>query len=253
MGTTSLSPGFFPFHWNPPMPITNLEATTELEAVNALLSAIGEAPVTNIDLSLTDVEMAYNQLRNATREVQNIPWRFNTEFGVALDPVGTLPAPGDPSLTLNVFAPPPNTARAWVTRDALQYNLDLVLRPSKVYGGGGVRVFYDRVHNQDGLDSTKYPRLWVHLVTYFDFEDLPEEARRAALVVATRRFVSQSVGSPTLASFTERDEYLAIRALRRAHGQEEDLNIFDNLDVSRIAGRQHLGPMGTLYDTTVRS
>ena len=55
--------------------------TTELEAVNTMLSTIGEAPVNSLTGSLpTDASMAKNILNEVNREVQSGGWKFNTSY-----------------------------------------------------------------------------------------------------------------------------------------------------------------------------
>ena len=53
--------------------------TTELEAVNAMLSTIGEAPVSSLASGLLDAETAETILNDVSREVQSMGWNFNTE------------------------------------------------------------------------------------------------------------------------------------------------------------------------------
>ena len=53
--------------------------TTELDAINILLAAIGTAPVNNIDTANTDAVMAKNYINNARKEIQTEKWYFNTE------------------------------------------------------------------------------------------------------------------------------------------------------------------------------
>ena len=53
--------------------------TTQLEAVNTMLSTIGEAPVNSLTGSLpVDASMAVNILNEVNREVQSAGWKFNT-------------------------------------------------------------------------------------------------------------------------------------------------------------------------------
>ena len=54
--------------------------TTELEAVNIMLSSIGEAPVNSLSSGLVDAELAQTTLHNVSREVQAAGWSFNTEY-----------------------------------------------------------------------------------------------------------------------------------------------------------------------------
>ena len=64
-----------------------LALTTKLEAINTLLSNVGEAPVNSLSGSLTsDVRLAQNILDEVSRDVQSAGWHFNTEKEVPLAP-----------------------------------------------------------------------------------------------------------------------------------------------------------------------
>ena len=60
--------------------------TTELEAVNTILSTIGEAPLNSLTGSLpVDGTMAQNILDEVNREVQSIGWHWNTHLRIQLN------------------------------------------------------------------------------------------------------------------------------------------------------------------------
>ena len=62
-------------------------ATTELEAINIMLAAIGEAPVNTLTGSLpVDVKIAQSTLVEINKSVQAEGWSFNTEIDVTLTP-----------------------------------------------------------------------------------------------------------------------------------------------------------------------
>ena len=71
--------------------------TTELEAVNTILSTIGEAHINTLTGSLpVDGTTAKNVLSEINREVQSAGWHFNTHYKVDLSrngdnkiPIGT--------------------------------------------------------------------------------------------------------------------------------------------------------------------
>ena len=71
--------------------------TTELEAVNTILSTIGEAPLNTLTGSLpVDGTTAKNVLSEINREVQSAGWHFNSHYKVDLSrdadnkiPIGT--------------------------------------------------------------------------------------------------------------------------------------------------------------------
>mgnify|MGYP001400660828 CR=1 FL=1 len=56
-----------------------LTATTKLEAVNLMLSTIGEAPVNSLTSGLVDAELAETILASVSKAVQSEGWNFNTE------------------------------------------------------------------------------------------------------------------------------------------------------------------------------
>ena len=58
-------------------PTTN--AATELPAINQILMACGQAPVTTLDETNPDVAIAYQTLLEVSREVQSEGWSFNKE------------------------------------------------------------------------------------------------------------------------------------------------------------------------------
>lgn len=228
--------------------VSNLVLMTELDAVNAMLSAIGEAPIADVDTATqADVIIAINELRNATREVQAMGWRFNTEYGFQLPPAATLSWPDADGVTtlLNIFVPPdaPAMLDFSVTQIPEQQGdgyVDTAIRPSRVYtvSAAKVLVFYDRALNRDGFDASKYPFLYINPVWCFDYEQMPEVARRFTAILAGRRFQQRVVGSGELDGFTTHDESIALRNLKRKEGQEDDYNIFDNYSVSRVLGNR---------------
>lgn len=227
--------------------IINLTATTELEAVNAMLSGIGEAPVANVDTAVTaqqDVAMAVAILRNITREILRHGWRFNSEYGWMVPLATGMPfawtdADGT-ALNINVFPAPVNLAsfQLSATTDQVAAGLDLVIRPSSTYkpAGSSVLVFYDRVFNRDGLDSTKYAKLQIDPVWYFNFEQCPESLRAYATVRAARQFAEELVGSAERSKFKEKDEVAARRELFRDQSPQYDMNILNEPSVLRILG-----------------
>ena len=58
-------------------PTTN--AAQELPAINQILMACGQAPVTTLDETNPDVAIAYQTLLEVSREVQSEGWTFNKE------------------------------------------------------------------------------------------------------------------------------------------------------------------------------
>ena len=67
------------------MSFISVTPMTELEAVNMLLAAIGEAAVSSLETATTvEVTQAKNLLSNVNRAAQQKGWHFNTEWDVVL-------------------------------------------------------------------------------------------------------------------------------------------------------------------------
>ena len=59
--------------------------TSKLEAINVMLTSIGESPVNTITSSTTtDVSIAVQILDNVSREIQSVGWHFNTDVNYKL-------------------------------------------------------------------------------------------------------------------------------------------------------------------------
>ena len=68
-------------------PTTN--AAQELPAINQILAACGQAPVTTLDETNPDVAIAYQTLLEVSREVQSEGWTFNKEAHYPMTPNST--------------------------------------------------------------------------------------------------------------------------------------------------------------------
>jgi hypothetical protein len=238
--------------------IINLAATTELEAVNAMLATIGESPIADVDTATqADATIAINTLRDVVREVQSMGWKFNTEFGYQVAPEAATYDWVDldgVTTTLNIFKRPAGLIDFEVTKIPSQQGssyVDTTLKKSRKYQetGAYVEVFYDRRNNRDGFKASDFPYLYINPTWLMDFSDMPETARRFGVIVAARRFQASVVGSEVLHSFTERDERVAYRNLKRAEGQKDNLNMFNNSGTAAILGwPRRFGVTGVFED-----
>lgn len=191
-----------------------LTPTTELEAVNVMLSAIGEAPINAVeDSGVVDAVMARNTLRFINRTVQSRGWHFNTDKDYTLTP--TFPSK---ELVL-----PRTVLRAdTVGADSL---IDVVVR--------GNRLYDRKRHTFEFERSVK-----VDMIVLLDFDELPEPARLYITIKAARKFAEDTVGSPEISHFTSRDEHDLKAALLEYEGDTADYNILtDHYDVARVLDR----------------
>ena len=189
-----------------------LSPTTELEAINTMLSTIGESPVNAVeDTGNVDVVIARQILQSVSREVQARGWHFNTEknYTITPDSAGYLVLP---NTVLKVDTVYPDCSK------------DVVVRGSRLY---------DREkHTYVFTDAVK-----VDMTILLAFDELPEVARNYVTIRASRIFQERVVGSDTLHAFNSQDEARAMVSLMEYEADTADLNILSgNYSVYRILG-----------------
>ena len=168
--------------------------STQLDAVNAMLSGIGEAPVNSLTGQLpADVAVAINTLNEILREVQLESWHFNTEDDYPLLPDDT----GEIILPLNVVRV---SLQDPDTRDVVQR---------------GQRL-YDRANHTYRFNGVIRARVSILL----PFDELPEAFRWYVTVRAARKFQDRTVGAGDLHDFQATDE-----AVARVSAVREDMEI----------------------------
>jgi hypothetical protein len=223
--------------------INNIVATTELEAVNSMLAAVGTAPITDLvaGQSLLDVEMATARLKAAAREVQSAPWQFNRrpKYPVSSAAVTSWTDPDGTDTDIYIFLPPTGLAGFDNMAQPYSYNVpDVVIAPSLEYAPVGTQVFFDRANHRDGLPTSEYPdqKFFINAWFFLDFDKLPETARRYITVLAARRFIAATIGSQELEGFSLKDEAQALRLLKRDQGDDTNPNMLNHPDVNRVLG-----------------
>lgn len=230
-----------------PLSVTNLAPETETEAVNLMLRQIGEQPVADASTStLADVVMALAILKETARVVEAQGWKFNLEFALRVNPTSGSPFlwtnEDGTTTSVNVFQKPSDAIRVTVSKTQAQVSdsLDLVERRSKQYVEGmvpaSVMVLYDRARNRDGLPVSQYSFIFLDVVAYVDYEDLPQEARRYIAIKAARVFAGNVPGRGSAVQLTQTDEAEAFQTMKEFHGQEDDYNIFNNQQLQRQLG-----------------
>jgi hypothetical protein len=193
----------------------NLAPLTELEAINIMLSTIGEAPISSLsaDQSTVDVAIAQAVLREVSIQVQQEGWQFNTEINWLMTPIQGSNEIQIPANCIQIDTTEPD-------RD-----IDVAMRGQRLY---------DRINHT--YEFTKAIR--VSMVLLLDFLDLPQAARFYINVRAARVFQQRVVGSELLGSFTARDEALARASLKKLDSNNADYNILTgSWSVARILTR----------------
>jgi hypothetical protein len=188
--------------------MTKPTSMTELEAVNIILTAIGEAPINTLaGNQVVDVAVARQILNEVSREVQSQGWYFNTETRVPLSP--------DLYKNINL---PADTSRIDID------GMNVVVRDSKLF---------DLTNRTFEFTSIQY----ATIVYYQDFEIMPDVAKRYVAVRSSRIFSDRMVNSDSIHQMLTKDEQRALIDLKEYEGDTADYNMMDNYSVSRVMNR----------------
>ena len=173
----------------------------ELEAVNMLLAAVGEAAVSSLETATTvDVTQAKNLLSNINREVQQKGWHFNTEWDVVLSldsdsriPLGTS--------VLSIYSPTKMTT---------------------IRGREGSPFLYDLDNNTFTWTASINDAVTI---TLLDFEDIPQTARQYITTKAARIFQEEIIGQVSAETVNRQEEVEAYADLLDDEGERSGFNV----------------------------
>tara|TARA_R100000231_G_C5247322_1_gene141650 strand:- start:42 stop:644 length:603 start_codon:yes stop_codon:yes gene_type:complete len=192
---------------------TQITLTTELQAINTMLSIIGEAPVSSITENLgSDVSIAKQILDESAVDIQSKGWNFNTEetYTLALDSDSKVPIP---------------TNCVWLTTRSGDNSSKVIIRDGFLY-------------DKENKTYTFAEAQVVDMIILLPFEELPQFARRYIVTTAGRRFQARYLGSKELAGFTQQDEMDALTNCEQLDAANEKQNMLNNDIPNRIVYRK---------------
>ena len=181
---------------------------TELQAVNLLLSAIGEAAVSSLETATTvEVTQAKNLLSNVNRAAQQKGWHFNTEWDVVL-------------------------TRDSDDRIPLSESILSVYQPGQlmtIRGRSGSMYAYDLDNNT--FTWTKNLNNAV-TITLLDFIDSPNTFRQYVTTRAARIFQEEIIGQVSAETVNRQEEAEAYADLLDDDAERAGLNVaYGTLDM----------------------
>jgi hypothetical protein len=173
------------------MPFPTYAVSTELDAVNQILSSVGQAPVTTLDLQNPEVAIVLNTLREVNKQVQAEGWIFNTERDYTLNP----------DSTTNEIAYPTNALAMDTDINTQNVELDTVRRSGKLY---------DRMHHT--YEFTK--AIKANIVWLFDFTDVPPAIQQYITARAAKMCATKMIGDREVYQLlTEQEGYTRAAAV----------------------------------------
>ena len=184
------------------MATTTIDIDTELSAVNSILGAIGQAPLTELNFDNPEVSLIYNLLRDANVDTQAEGWHYNTEKHVrfAINTDGKI-AIGNDILSMDLHD---NYTKR--TRDLVRRN----------------GFIYDKQDHTDVFTQD----LDLDVVRLYNFEDLPIVFRRYITYRASRVAATKLVANPQLVKLLAQQEAIARAALMEYECNQGDHSMF---------------------------
>jgi len=191
---------------------------TELEAINRMLAAIGQAPITSVEETNPDVAICKRTLTQVSQEVQSEGWTFNTAYNVEISPRSS-----DNRIVIRATYPSPGTS--YVIQMDLSHN-----------------TFYSRdkrsIAKRDGdfiylYNSTTRSYDWgtqpieVDTVTYIDdIGELPPAAYNYIVAKASTVISMRTVGDPQQYAVLQQQELYARTQLQEYETTQGDYTYF---------------------------
>ena len=190
--------------------------TTLLDAVNVLLTNIGEMPVDSLEnQQIQDARIAERTLLEFAKEGQIRGWSWNTEKAYPFDRNS---ATGEIDVPVSVIS--------WLVDP---YHLDgrFVLRGTRVY---------DKKNRTFQIASTDVP-IKADVTWLLSWDESPEAFNRWVTIRSARVFASRMLGSDSLINYTAVDEQAALTELMRVEYEQAQPN--------SLTGGPFSGPMPT--------
>ena len=204
---------------------------TELEAVNTLLSVIGEAPIDRLsDISvneITDSALARKTLHEVSRDVQAEGWEWNTDRSIELQKDAQ-----------NQFPLPSNTLSALFSPNRY---------PDNRYVARGARVYQRYERRFDFGEGMTGPLIVDQLVTQLDWDELPHAAQQYIVIRAARIYSDRFVNSNLIYTYTAQDEEYARTMLMRSEEREGRNNLLWGNDRGGGNGMGYIPAEGTRF------
>ena len=183
------------------MATTTIDTDTELSAVNSILGAIGQAPITQLKDPTTgaiananpEIQFIYNLLRDATIDVQSEGWHFNRERHV----------PFAKDSVTNKITIPADVVKIDIPDNWSRRHYNFVRRAG---------FLYDKITHTDIFPDMS-GTIELDVIRVYPFEDLPPVFKRFITYRASRSAATQLVANPQLVQLLGTQEAIARASL----------------------------------------
>lgn len=186
-----------------------LSQYSELEAVNEILSSVGDSPVNTLE-NLTNVNAinAHNVLRRVNRQFQSRGWSFNYFENYTLNPDYYSKKI---MWSNNILYIEGLNDEKYIQRD---------------------KYVYDKTNSTDTFTSA----VSADVILLVPFEELPEQARQYIVAKSATQFATRFVGDMNLVQVLLRTEQEAWSFFQEYELDNNNYNMLENTDVQDVTG-----------------
>lgn len=194
------------------MPSFTYESLTELEAVNKMLLAIVETPISSLNVTGDlNVSVAREILYDTSREVQSKGWYFNRDINYPL-----------PRNMDNEIPVPSNTLSLELAQDFAYLNI--TQRGNRLY---------DRENRTFTFDKT----IKVNMVSFLSWDELPQDAKQYIAILSAIRFQKRMLGAEYFDNVLTEEEARAKAHLEDADATAAGYNLKQSQDIGTYLRR----------------
>jgi hypothetical protein len=186
------------------MPFPTTYVDTELSAVNQILAAVGQAPVTELDQTNPEISLAYDTLIQSSVECQSEGWGFNTELNYPITPD-----------TDGFIYIPANMLLVDLSNTLDNAGLDVVKRDGRLYETTG--------------HTFKWPTtkpVECDVVWLFDWKDIPAPFRNYVIARASTYMSLKVIGESTQYQLLQQREALHRSIILEYECNQGDYSMF---------------------------
>ncbi len=197
---------------------TTVDPDTELSAVNTILGAIGQSPVTTLGTVSTvnnvstyqnpEIAFIYNILKEVSLDVQNEGWTFNKEEEVKRTP--------DANKEILVA----NNILSMDLHNPGDRDYDIIIKTHN-----GVKKLYDKLAVNDSTSPYEFDNeIYVDIVYWYEYDELPSVFKRYITHKAATRAAAQLITNPQLVQILNVQEQMSRGAVIEWECNQGDYN-----------------------------
>lgn len=198
-------------------------ALSKLDAVNIMLEAVGESPVSSLSSGLPEAEAAERFLDRLSQEIQEQGWSFNTDsdYEMSVDSDGFI------KLNADILRIDTTGRDKW---RAVSVRIDT--------NDNDQRKLYNNDENTYNWEDLGVSSVFVDVVNFLDFDNLPFTAANYIAYEAAVNYQTSTLGSRALDGLLKERWSQALTRFQDSEADQEDTNMLTASPYMRMITRR---------------